>query len=71
MSILSDLLSDVAALFFPPRCPVCGGQMAGSRWVRQPGKRFMMKCTCPEHGAYLVRVRLLAEEDGVSMIRLK
>ena len=46
------------------RCPVCGGQMAGSRWVRQPGKRFMMKCTCPEHGAYLVRVRLLAEEDG-------
>lgn len=46
------------------RCPVCGGQMAGSRWVRQPGKRFMMKCTCSEHGAYLVRVRLLAEEDG-------
>ena len=24
MSILSDLLRDVAALFFPPRCPVCG-----------------------------------------------
>ena len=46
------------------RCPVCGGQMTGARWVRQPGKRCMMKCTCPEHGAYLVRVRLLAEEDG-------
>lgn len=24
MSILSDLLADVAALFSPPRCPVCG-----------------------------------------------
>lgn len=28
MSILSDLLRDVAALFFPPRCPVCGGPLA-------------------------------------------
>ena len=27
MSILSDLLRDVAALFFPPRCPVCGGDL--------------------------------------------
>ena len=27
MSILSDLLRDVAALFFPPRCPVCGAPM--------------------------------------------
>lgn len=28
MSILSNLLRDVAALFFPPRCPVCGGELA-------------------------------------------
>lgn len=34
MSILSDLLSDVAALFFPPRCPVCGVPLAqGERTV--------------------------------------
>lgn len=28
MSILSSLLRDVAALFFPPRCPVCGQMLA-------------------------------------------
>lgn len=28
MSILSSLLRDVAALFFPPRCPVCGRMLA-------------------------------------------
>lgn len=34
MSILSDLLSDAAALFFPPRCPVCGGMLRrGERLV--------------------------------------
>lgn len=34
MSILSDLLRDVAALFFPPRCPVCGVPLAqGERTV--------------------------------------
>ena len=34
MSILSDLLRDVAALFFPPRCPVCGAPLAqGERTV--------------------------------------
>ena len=25
MSILSDLFSDIGALLYPPRCPVCGG----------------------------------------------
>jgi len=34
MSILSDLLHDVAALLFPPRCPVCGGTLVrGERTV--------------------------------------
>lgn len=28
MSILSDLLRDVGALLFPPRCPVCGQPLA-------------------------------------------
>ena len=27
MSILSEILSDIRALFFPPRCPVCGERM--------------------------------------------
>ncbi len=29
MSILSDLLRDVAALFFPPRCPCAASARAG------------------------------------------
>ncbi len=34
MSILNDLLADLGALFFPPRCPVCGGELkAGSRTI--------------------------------------
>ena len=34
MSILSDLLSDLGALFFPPRCPVCHGELkAGDRTI--------------------------------------
>lgn len=34
MSTLSELFGDVKALLFPPRCPVCGGQMErGERTV--------------------------------------
>ena len=34
MSTLSELLGDVWALLFPPRCPVCGRMMtAGERTV--------------------------------------
>ena len=34
MSILSDILSDLASLFFPPRCAVCGEPLVrGERCV--------------------------------------
>lgn len=34
MSILNDLIQDLGALFFPPRCPVCQGELkAGSRTI--------------------------------------
>ena len=46
------------------KCPTCGRQMLGSRWFSQPGRRYMDLATCPEHGKFLIRVRLSDQEDG-------
>ncbi len=46
------------------KCPVCGKQMLGSRWFAQPGRRYMDLATCPEHGKFLIRVRLSDQPDG-------
>ena len=46
-------------------CPVCGGRMLGSRWFAQPGHRYMDLATCPEHGKFLIRVRLSTQPDGL------
>jgi hypothetical protein len=46
-------------------CPVCGARMLGSRWFAQPGHRYMDLATCPEHGKFLIRVRLSAQPDGL------
>ena len=45
-------------------CPLCGRQMLGSRWFAQPGRRYMDLATCPEHGKFLIRVRLSEQPDG-------
>ena len=45
-------------------CPICDGRMLGSRWFAQPGHRYMDLATCPEHGKFLIRVRLSQQEDG-------
>ncbi len=45
-------------------CPTCGRQMLGSRWFAQPGHRYMDLATCPEHGKFLIRVRLSSQPDG-------
>lgn len=45
-------------------CPVCGRQMLGSRWFAQPGHRYMDLATCPDHGKFLIRVRLSAQPEG-------
>jgi len=45
-------------------CPVCGRQMLGSRWFSQPGHRYMDLAACPDHGKFLIRVRLSQQEDG-------
>ncbi len=46
-------------------CPTCGQKMLGSRWFSQPGHRYMDLATCPEHGKFLIRVRLSLQEDGL------
>lgn len=46
------------------RCPICEGRMLGSRWFAQPGHRYMDMATCPEHGKFLIRVRLSEQPDG-------
>ena len=46
------------------KCPTCGRQMLGSRWFAQPGRRYMDLATCPEHGKFLIRVRLSDQPDG-------
>ena len=46
------------------QCPTCGRQMLGSRWFAQPGHRYMDLATCPDHGKFLIRVRLSEQPDG-------
>ena len=46
------------------KCPTCGRQMLGSRWFAQPGHRYMDLATCPEHGKFLIRVRLSLQQDN-------
>ena len=46
------------------QCPTCGRQMLGSRWFAQAGHRYMDLATCPEHGKFLIRVRLSDQPDG-------
>ena len=45
------------------KCPTCGRQMLGSRWFAQPGRRYMDLATCPDHGKFLIRVRLSTQPD--------
>ena len=49
-------------------CPICGARMLGSRWFAQPGHRYMDLATCPEHGKFLIRVRLSIQEDGLTRV---
>ena len=46
------------------KCPTCGKQMEGTRWFAQPGHRYMDLAVCPEHGKFLIRVRLSAQPEG-------
>ncbi len=49
-------------------CPICDRQMLSSRWFAQPGHRYMDQATCPEHGKFLIRIRLSDQEDGLTRV---
>ena len=49
-------------------CPVCEARMLSSRWFAQPGRRYMDLATCPEHGKFLIRVRLSDQPDGLTRV---
>ena len=52
------------------RCPTCQGPMTLGRWVSQQDRRYMAMASCPEHGNFLVRIRLSPEADGLRVSRL-
>ena len=61
----ADKHAALAAMSGPENvCPVCGGPMTGTRWFSQPGHRYMDLAQCPEHGKFLIRVRLSSQDDG-------
>ncbi len=46
------------------KCPDCGACTSMTRWVNQGDKRYMSIAKCPEHGTFLVRIRLRHCDDG-------
>ena len=53
------------------RCPKCEQSMTLGPWKSQQSRRYIAMAACPEHGNFLLRVRLAPEEDGtLKAIRL-
>jgi DNA polymerase III epsilon subunit-like protein len=52
------------------KCPHCERQMRGTRWFAQPGHRYMDLAECPEHGKFLIRIRLSEQEGKYRVSRL-
>ena len=61
---VEEVKSRIADLRQSRSCPTCGAQMKITKWYPQQGKRYLTMTTCPEHGPYLLRVRLVPEEGG-------
>ena len=45
-------------------CPVCGKEMTCEGWHTQPGRRYLSRSSCPEHGDFIVRIRFEHDADG-------
>ena len=45
-------------------CPVCGKEMTCQGWHTQPGRRYLSKNSCPDHGDFIVRIRFERDGDG-------
>jgi hypothetical protein len=52
----AEAFSDGALTDYP--CPVCGAAWSPTRWVNQGDQRYMNMFSCPEDGAFLVRVKV-------------
>ena len=42
--------------------------MANGTWIAQEGRRYMTMAQCPEHGRFLIRMRLHKEREGTLRI---
>lgn len=58
----SDAMSAMNEL--KSHCPQCGAAMPNGAWIAQEGRRYMTMAECPEHGRYLIRIRLQKDADG-------
>jgi hypothetical protein len=54
--------------FIRPVCPHCQSEMEYAKWVNQGDQRHMAMATCPEHGKFLIRVRLSDQPDGLTRV---
>ena len=51
-------------------CPHCREQMTHGKWVCGQNRRYSTLSVCPRHGSFLLRVKLVSEDDGVKAIRM-
>ncbi len=64
-----DKRAALAAMSGPENlCPVCARQMLSSRWFAQPGRRYMDQASCPDHGKFLIRIRLSDQDNGLTRV---
>ena len=46
------------------KCPECSTVLERTRWLNQGDHRYMSLARCPEHGAYLLRIRVRHDDAG-------
>ena len=51
-------------------CPKCQSRMAHGKWVCGQNRRYSTMSTCRDHCSFLLRVKLISEEDGLKAVRM-
>lgn len=51
-------------------CPKCHVAMGHGKWVCGQNRRYSTLSSCPEHGNFLLRVKLVSEDGTVKAIRM-
>lgn len=46
------------------KCPACAAVLERTRWLNQGDHRYMALASCPEHGDYLLRIRVRHDDAG-------